>query len=166
MSLIGDYMKKVKAGYAADQQQPFTDADAYRKALERAAYSDAGSQYGAGLNQITSYLAGAGPLADSGAGNALRAKLASSIYGGANSRIGQDYASYLGNALQSRRAFLYQLALMKQQKKLQGGGGNPLARIAGAVGGFFAGGPAGAAAGYGLGAGYPGSYQAPDTYIG
>lgn len=142
-------------GYAdrVGQEQVMKEADLYRAALERAAYGDAGRQYGAGLGQITNYLAGAGPLADSGAATALRARLASQIYGAAAGRIGGGYADYLARALQAQRQYRYQRSLMKYAKDQQGGGGvgGALGGLVGGVGGFLLGGPPGAVAGYGVG---------------
>lgn len=108
-------------------------ANQYRAALEKAAYGDFGRQYGAGLGQITNYLARSGPLADSGAGTALRAKLASQLYGQAQSRIGSGYADYLGNLFQGRNAYNYQRSLLEYQKRLNKR--SPLEQ----VGGFLAG---------------------------
>lgn len=130
-----------KGRYASQElgqrQGVMGDANSYRAALERAAYQDAGSQYGAGLGQISGYLARSGPLADSGASTALRARLASQVYGAASNRIGGGYADYLGQAMNARRAFNYQRQLMAYQKKLQPrtGIGGVLGGIAGAVGG-------------------------------
>lgn len=134
----------------------YSEADRYRAALEKAAYGDFGRQYGAGLGDITNYLARSGPLADSGAGTALRAKLASQLYGQAQSRIGGGYADYLARLLQQRRGYGYQAALQRQQQnQSQGGGwGRALGSIAGGVGGAILGGPAGAAAGYQIGSSF------------
>lgn len=141
----------------ASRQGALNEADMYRSALERAAYGDAGRQYGQGLGQISSYLAGAGPLADSGAATALRARLASGIYGQAAGRIGQGYASYLGNLMNQRRNFRYQQALLRLQQKLQPhtGIGGVLGGLAGTALGSLAGGY-GAALGGRLGAGIGG----------
>lgn len=128
------------------------DANSYRAALERAAYQDAGSQYGAGLGQISGYLARSGPLADSGAATALRARLASQVYGAASNRIGGGYADYLGQAMNARRAYNYQRQLMAYQKKLAKK--NPWSSVlgaAGGIGGALIGGPAGAAIGSSVG---------------
>lgn len=107
------------------------DANSYRAALERAAYGDFGRQYGAGLNDITSYLARSGPLADSGAATALRARLASQLYGQAQSRIQGGYADYLRQIQQQRRGFNYQRALLAYQKGMQ-----PKSGFWGTVGGI------------------------------
>ena len=110
-----------------------SQADAYRAALERAAYGDAGREYGAGLDKVSRFLAGQGPMADSGGAVALRRNLYSDIYGKARSRIGQGYASYLGETLAARRRHLYQLQLQRlaaKQNKVSGA-----ERIAGAFGG-------------------------------
>lgn len=157
----------------AQRQGVLNQADQYRAALQKAAYGDAGQQYGQGINQITNYLAGAGPLADSGAATALRAKLASQIYGAAQGRINQGYASYLGNALNARRQYNYQRSLMQYQRNLNKPSmWSQIAGIAGGVGGALLGGPAGAAVGYGIGnnvgSGFAGGggQQASDAYYG
>lgn len=155
----------------AYEQEPFRDANAYRIALEKAAYADAGRQYGAGLGDISSYLARSGPLADSGAGTALRARLASQIYGAAAGRIGGGYADYLRQAIQAQRNFRQQWLLMKRQRDLQQQQSGPGQFLGGALGagvGFLAGGPYGAAAGYGAGSriGGGGGGYASDAYYG
>lgn len=133
---------KVDAGPMGDAAV-YGDANAYRTALEKAAYGDAGTQYGQGLDAITRYLAGAGPLADSGAGTALRYRLASQIYGGARNRINSGYAQYLAQLLAQRRAAQYQLNYLQAQKKANSTG----------IGGFLGGvlGPIGASLIPGLG---------------
>lgn len=103
-------------------QADIKTADVYRKALEKAAYGDYGRDYGAGLNDITSYLARSGPLADSGAATALRARLASQLYGQAQSRIQGGYADYLRQLQLLRLQNQYQMNLLKYQKQHQGGG--------------------------------------------
>lgn len=109
-------------------------ADAYRQALARAVYGDFGQQYGAGLNQITSQLARSGPLADSGAATALRARLASQLYGQAQSKVLGGYADYLRQLQQQRMGFNYQKALLKYQRQQQGSNfGQTLAAGAGAA---------------------------------
>jgi hypothetical protein len=119
----------------AARQGVYSEADQYRAALERAAYGDAGQQYGAGLGQITNYLARSGPLADSGAGGALRAKLYGQIYGQARSRIGAGYADYLKQLLAKRRDYNYQYALQALQNK--GQQRKPLDYITAAAGGIL-----------------------------
>jgi hypothetical protein len=156
--LAGDVRKYGEKGkYAAQElaqrKGMLGEADSYRAALERAAYSDAGAQYGAGNTQIANYLAGAGPMADGGAATALRYKLASSTYGAAKSRIGNSYADFLKQMLAQRRQYNYQRALADQQNKANKKG--PLDYFAGAVGGaagMYAGGaPKGVAQTYGSG---------------
>ena len=143
----------------------FSEADAYRAALEKAAYGDAGAQYGAGLKQVSNYLASAGPLADSGAATSLRRGLYSDVYEKARSRIGSGYADYLGQALAGRRNFRYQKALQEAaNKKKRTGVGGALGGIAGAIGGALIGGPVGAYAGYGAGSSLGGGRQASDAY--
>lgn len=145
-----------KGRYASKElgqrQGALGDANTYRAALERAAYQDAGAQYGQGLGNISQFLARSGPLADSGAATGLRARLASQVYGAAAGRIGGGYADYLGNALNQRRAYNYQRQLLAYQKKLgKKGPLSSLAGIAGGIGGALLGGPPGAAAGYAAG---------------
>ena len=148
MSLFSDLQKKLNvAANAAGDKKMWGEADSYRAALEKSAYGDAGAQYGQGLNQITNYLAKSGPLADGGAGTALRYRLASQLYGGAKSKILSGYAQYLKELQQQRRQFEYQKQLLKYQKDQQSTG----------VGGFLGGalgsvaGPFGAAVGTALG---------------
>jgi len=158
--LAGDLRRYGEKGkYAqrelAQRQGLLREADTYRSALEKAAYGDAGAQYGQGLNAITNYLAGAGPMADSGGATALRAKLASQVYGQARSRIGSGYADFLKQSLAQRKQYQYQLALQKAQKGKKNPWGGVLG-AAGAVGGAIIGGPAGAYAGYNVGSGLGG----------
>lgn len=165
----GKYGEKSRfaARELAGRQRSIGEADTYRAALERAAYGDAGAQYGAGLKQVTNYLAGAGPLADSGAATALRRGLYSDIYGKARSRIGQGYADYLGQTLSDRRRFRYQKAMQElANKQKRGGVLGTVGGIVGGIGGALVGGPAGAAAGYGAGSSLGGGYQASDAYYG
>ena len=159
---FGDYYQK-KARVLGDRaaQEPYTDASAYRKALEQAAYGDAGAEYGAGLKQVTNYLAGAGPMADSGGATALRRNLYSDIYGKARSRIGGGYAEYLASVLSARRNYLYQRELMKlANKQKKTGVGGVLGGLAGAGLGALAGGPMGASAGYNVGSNVGGNWGA------
>jgi len=148
MSLFSDWQKMLNvASNAAGDKKMWGEADSYRAALEKSAYGDAGAQYGQGLNQITNYLAKSGPLADGGAGTALRYRLASQLYGGAKSKILSGYAQYLKELQQQRRQFEYQKQLLKYHKDQQSTG----------IGGFLGGalgsvaGPFGAAVGTGLG---------------
>jgi hypothetical protein len=90
----------------------------YRAALERSTYQGLSPQFSQGLQQINSNLAGSGPLADSGYGNAMRSRLASQIYGQAQGQIGSGYASYLGNLLNQNRSYQQQRSLMQYQAKL------------------------------------------------
>lgn len=132
------------------QRQGLTgEADQYRQALQRATYQQLSPEFEQGLARITSGLAGAGPLADSGQASALRARLASGIYGQAAGRIGGSYADYLGSILKQRRGYNYQRQLMAYNKKLnkKGIGSTIAGGLAGGLGGFLGGGPAGAVAG-------------------
>lgn len=142
----------VKGMKAKEDARYDSEANQYLTSLQKAAYSDAGAQYGQGLDSITRYLAGAGPLADGGAPAALKYRLASQVYGGANRQILGSYAEYLKQLQAQRRAYYYQQALLKLQKKQQSTGiGGFLGGAAGAVGGALLGGPAGAYAGYQMG---------------
>lgn len=142
-----------RGNWAARQSQGAEqrDADVYRAAIEKAAYRDAGMQYGQGLGTISNSLAAMGPLSDSGAGTALRSRLANSIYGSAASRVGNSYADFMGRMMEQRRQYAYQLALMKQQQKMQQTGfGGVAGGIAGGVFGSALG-PVGTAIGQGIG---------------
>lgn len=159
MGIIDQYnasIKKAKALIAPND--PMSDADAYRRALERAAYGDAGSEYGAGLGQVTNFLAGAGPLSDSGAATALKARLYSQVYGRARGRVQQGYADYLGQSLAAQQRYKYQLALQEAAKKKKRLGDYIGGAIGGVVGAIspFGGGGGGSAP----------SYQANDAYYG
>lgn len=93
------------------------EADMYRAALERAAYGDVGRQLGRGVGSISNRLGGMGPLAEGGAQQALRARLASQLFGDASSRVGSSYADFLGRSIQGRRQFRYQQALQRQAEQ-------------------------------------------------
>ena len=156
--LAGDVRRYGEKGkYAqrelAQRRGLISQANSYRTALERSAYSDAGRQYGQGINDITRYLAGAGPMGDSGGATALRARLASQVYGGAQSRIGGGYADLLRQLIQGRQGYRYQrqLELLRQKGQKKKGPLDYLAGAAGGVIGGLTGGPPGAVAGYGAG---------------
>ena len=136
------FQNYLQQGTTADVNQ----ANVYRAALEKSAYGDFANQYGAGLNDITNYLARSGPLADSGAATNLRTKLAGQLYGQAQGRIQGGYADYLRQLQTMRLQNQYQRELLKYQKKLQGGG-NPLGSIVGGALGAVTGGPVGAVTG-------------------
>ena len=149
--IAGNAYRKQKNIYAGEERQFYGEADAYRAALEKAAYGDMSSQYSQGLSGITRSMAGAGPLADGGAPAALRYKLYSGLVDKTRSRVGSGYAEYLAQALAARRNFRYQQALLKLQKKQQSTGfGGVVGGLAGAAVGSLAGG-FGAAAGGNLG---------------
>jgi len=114
----------------------FQDADIYRNALEKAAYGGASREFGQGLGAIQNQLAGAGPLADSGVANTMRAKLLGGVYGAAQGRIQSGFADYLRQALNARQQYRYQQMLQKQAQKAQGGIGGFLG---GALGGILPG---------------------------
>jgi hypothetical protein len=170
MSLYSDYNKKVERAaekYYVDQDE--AGSSQYLKALQKAVYGDAGAQYGQGLGDITNYLAKSGPLADGGAGTALRYKLASQVYGGANRNIQNSYAEYLRQMYQKRQDYNYQKMLMdlEKNKHSQGKAGRAAGGVAGAAAGYFVGGPSGAAAGYGAGSGGGGwNNSAGESYYG
>lgn len=129
---------------------PYGDANAYRAALEKATYGQLGNDLNSADAQITGQLARSG-MYDSGAAAALRARLATQLYGQAAGRVGNAYASYLAQSLAQRRAYAYQRALAKYQKSLQQTG---IGGIVGGVAGGLVGsalGPFGAAAGTALG---------------
>src|SRR6267142_6810830 len=103
----------------AQDQQVLNEADMYRQALAKASYGEAGRAYGQGLGGLQGFLSTQGPLGDSGARAALGSRLAGQVYGGAASRVAGGYASYLANAMNARRQFRYQLALLKAQRDAQ-----------------------------------------------
>lgn len=134
---------------AQDQADIYGPANAYKAALMGAA----GEQVSAGVPQINSYLAGAGPLADSGARAALAARLSGKAYGG----VQTGYAQYLAALLRARQAFRYQSALLKQQRQAQQTG---IGGVLGGIGGAVLGGPIGGAIGSKiLGGGGGGGYS-------
>jgi hypothetical protein len=139
------------------------DADLYRSALEKAAYGSVGPQYAEQLGTLQNYLAGAGPLADSGARTVLGSKLAAQMYGAASGRIQSGYADYLARALQARQQYNYQRQLLKYQQKLQKTG---LGGIIGGIAGTALGGPLGGAIGRRIAGGGGGSNYASDAYYG
>ncbi len=129
-------LQRNRANAAQVANEPFADAEAYRRAVQQATYGALGPEFSQGLRQITGGLAGAGPLADSGAATALRSRLASDIYGRAAGRIGGSYADYLGNVLNQRRQYNYQRQLLAYQKKLNKRSTlGTLGGIAGGIGG-------------------------------
>jgi hypothetical protein len=144
--LGGQIYGRAKRNYNYDTNAIMGDADIYRKALEKAAYGDAGQEYGAGLKGVTDYLAGSGPMADGGAGTALRTKLYSDIYGKARSKVQGGYSEYLAQLLQQRRNFIYQQRLAELMKK----GGTGVGGVVGGLAGSFLG-PFAGAVGKGLG---------------
>lgn len=132
------------------------DIDQYRGTVEKAAYGAINPALQGGYASINNYLAGAGPLADSGAGAALKARLASSIYGEAAGRVQSGVSDLVGNIINKRRDFQNQLALLKYQKKLQSTGpGGALGGFIGGIAGSAAG-PIGASIGAKLGGGLMG----------
>lgn len=145
----------------ASRRSESRDADQYRAALERASYAQLGPRFQQGLQQTQGRLAGLGPLADSGAATALRARLASGIYNAGTAQVTGGYANYLNQAMADARRYKYQSQLLKDQKKMQKKTWQQsLLGIAGGVGGALVGGPAGAYAGYNLG-NQAGGYLAP-----
>jgi hypothetical protein len=112
---------------------PYGDANAYLAAVQKATYQGLSPQFSQGLAQINSNLAGSGPLADSGYGNAMRMRLFNNIYGAAQGQIGNQYSSYLGNLLNQQRQYGYARQLMAYQRKLNKP--SPLEILGGLVGG-------------------------------
>lgn len=90
----------------------------YRNNYQNAVYQSLGPQFQQGLSAITNNLAGAGPLADSGARMAMARQLGSQIYGQAAGQIGQGSADFLGNLLNQRMGYRYQSQLMRQQQQM------------------------------------------------
>jgi len=137
-----DKLREVEAAVERlEQEKLLGEAGQYRSALEKSAFSDAGAQYGQGIRGISNYLARSGPLADSGAKTALRARLASQVYGGARSKILGSYADYLRSLQSQRRQFNYEKELLRYQKDLNKKG--PLDYLAGFGGGLLGGGGGG-----------------------
>jgi len=111
------YNQAAKAKTAQARAGVVGEADIYRKALEKAEYGQLSRDLSQGNQGITNYLAGAGPLADSGVQNTLRTKLASQLYGAAQGRTQGGYASYLRELMGQRRNYEYQMKLQKQAQK-------------------------------------------------
>lgn len=133
------------SGLAAKESQSRqgqqNDANSYLQAVQRATYQGLSPQFSQGLQQINSNIAGSGPLADSGYGNAMKARLAQQIYGAAQGQIGNQYSSYLGNLLNQRRQYGYQKSLMAYQRKLnRPNAGEIISGALGGLGGEFLGG--------------------------
>ena len=123
--------QEVLAQVAKNQAMPLVDreraqlgrltgeADIYRQALEKSEYGQLGRDLSSGLGAITNRFAGLGPLADSGAATAVRAKLASQLYGAAQGRTQAGYADYLRRIMDSQRQFRQNQILQKQAQKAQ-----------------------------------------------
>lgn len=140
------------------------EADLYRKALEKAAYGQAGNEYSGGLNDITNFLARSGPLADSGAKLALQKRLYSQIYGQARNQIGMGYAQYLAQALAAQRNYKYQKAFAKLQQTGVGGFLGGIAGIGTSLIPGFGGAKAATGGTVGTGTTVPGWTQNPWNY--
>lgn len=141
------------------------EADVYRNAIEKASYAQLGPRFTQGLSSVQGRLAGMGPLADSGAATALKARLASSIYNTATGQITGSYADILKQRISAAQQYRYQSQLLKQQKQQQKKSPWQTALgIAGGVGGALVGGPTGAYAGYNIGSGIGGYPQQADNY--
>ena len=67
------------------------------------------------LQGVTNYLGSAGPLADSGAATALRARAVSDIYG----RLAGGTQDFVGDVIKQRQNFRYQRQLQEAQSKAQ-----------------------------------------------
>jgi hypothetical protein len=159
-------LKRLQTVQGVEDQKILTEADLYRQALAKGAYGEAGRGLSSGLQGISGYLSSRGPLADSGAGAALSSRLAGGLYGQASNQVAGGYAQYLAKAMNARRQYQYQLALLKaQQKAQQTGFGGVVGGIAGAALGGPLGGYLGSKLWGGIGGGGGGGrYQASDAY--
>lgn len=117
--LISGVKQKYYKKRNAEQAQFDAELEQYRKALEKATYAQLGPEFSSGLERIQNYLAGAGPLADSGARTALSRNLYSQILQRAQGQIGGSYADLLSSLLKQRQQYRYQSELLKQQKNAQ-----------------------------------------------
>jgi len=139
MAYLNRYTNRLQGFQNFADAQMNREGDVYRKALERAAYAQLGPEFTQGLDRITGSFAGS-PLADSGAPLRLRSMLASDIYKRAQGQITGGYANWLNQYLAQKRAYAYQLALLKAQMKGQKTGvGGVVGGLAGAFAGPFAG---------------------------
>lgn len=121
-----------------------SQADLYRKYAEKATYGQLGPEFRSGINSITNYLSGAGPMADSGFKNALMARLAGDIYNRASGQIGSSTADFLRRLLEQRQAWRYgSQSQDKQNEANKKGFGDYAAQAVGAAAGAYAGGGGG-----------------------
>lgn len=134
---------------AAENQGILGDAEMYRSNLEKAAYAQASPEFSQGIGRITNYLAGSGPLADSGARTALLSRLSGQIYGGIRGKVAGGYSDFLGNLLQQRRQHRYNMELAKYMKGNKSAIGQ-IARVGAGVGvGVLSGNPMAGVGAYG-----------------
>lgn len=120
----------------------------YRGALEKSGYESLGRNARGALDYASNYLAGSGPLADSGAARTLPAGMISRLIGQTNEQIGERSAGFLGDLLGRRVDERYQIRAEKRKKKASGGVGGAIKRLAGgAIGAVTSGNPLGAVTG-------------------
>lgn len=149
---------------ASDAQNYAQQSAAYRMALQRGTWDTLGPEFSQGLGAINNQLAGAGPLADSGAATALRSRLAGNIYGRAQGMLGQGMADFAANSFGQMNTNRNNLRLLQYQRSMQPGGfGNFLGKGLGALGTAYLGRPSYNYYNYGGGGG---GTQANDVYTG
>lgn len=157
----GGEKNKLAARELASRRAMLRDADIYRQALQKSTLANLGPAYTQGLDSVTNRLAGMGPLADSGARNAMNMQLYSRILQQAQGQQAAGMSDYISSFLKGKQNYRYQSMLQKQQEKANKKKWYDYAAgIGGAAVGALAGGPAGAAVGYGMGS------QATDAYYG
>lgn len=121
----GTYMDQVlqvaKGMRRRKTEKDFADIEAqselYRKAAQKAAYDQLGPEFRGSLDQATNYIAGLGPLADSGARTAIGSRLASAYLQRAGGQVTGGVADIIGNLIKQRQQYAYQSQLMQQQAK-------------------------------------------------
>lgn len=134
--LLGNVQKKYQKRRKTDVAAQDAETAAYQAALEKAMYAQLGPQFSQGLDRITNYLAGAGPLADSGARTALARQLYSQLLQRGQGQVLGGVSDLIGNLIRQRQQYRYQSQLLAQQKKAQQTGlGGVLGGVAGAFGG-------------------------------
>lgn len=158
-SFLGKILQKMRNEESQLVDQPYQQ---YRSALEKSGYDTLGRNARGALDYASNYLAGSGPLADSGASRTLPAGMISGLIGKTNDMIGERSADFLGGLLGRRVDERYKIREEKRNKKKGGGVGGVIKRIAGAgIGAITSGGnPLGAIGGF-LGAGSGGGNQGP-----
>ena len=148
---LGKILSKMRAAEGQLVDQPYQQ---YRSTLEKSGYDTLGRNARGALDYASNYLAGSGPLADSGAARTLPAGMISGLIGRTNDMIGERSADFLGSLIGKRVDERYKEREEKRKKKQGGGIGGVIKRIAGAgVGAITSGGnPLGAISGF-LGSG-------------